>query len=192
MAKKPSWQLRLPKSVFSGRIDYGAGTQELTRGYLPFKEEACNLNPDYRPRPLTPTDGSPPGGWKTLFPGITLLLCFLHSVLKITDRCKRSRQLLAAIKEKVWNVYQPLLQLNFPSGYVDYVNGTNHPPRTGQGKGADLVAKPRSSKRLLAPSAYRTSNALDRLMDYQDRLLYASGISIGIAIVPYFICDPWL
>jgi hypothetical protein len=47
------------KECILGRIDYGAGTQELTRGYLPFKEEACNLNPDYQPTTVN-TDGWEP------------------------------------------------------------------------------------------------------------------------------------
>jgi hypothetical protein len=46
--KKAFVATTVAKECILGRIDYGSGTQELTRGYLPFKEEVCNLNPDYR------------------------------------------------------------------------------------------------------------------------------------------------
>ena len=62
----------------------------------------------------------------------------------------------------------------FPADTSTTWMGSNHPPRTGQGKGAWSGGKSQEFKKTFEyPQAYRTSNALDRLMDYQDRLLYS-------------------
>jgi hypothetical protein len=91
-----------------------AGTDALTEGYRDFKEEARNLNPDYEPETVN-TDGWQPTqrAWMILFPGITLILCFLHAFLKIRDRCKRDGGLLRSVKEKVWNVYHAVTPAQF-------------------------------------------------------------------------------
>lgn len=83
-----------------------AGTEDLTKSYGHFKEEALNLNPDYQPKTVN-TDGweHTRRAWKSLFPGITLILCFLHAFLNIRDRCKRDKDLHRSISERLWNIY---------------------------------------------------------------------------------------
>jgi hypothetical protein len=46
------------------------------------------------------TDGweSTPRVWQRLFPKITLMLCFLHAILKIKDRCMGALRLLEAYR----------------------------------------------------------------------------------------------
>ena len=80
----------------------GAGQEELAQGYKVFREEAHRVDPDYSPRTVT-TDGWEPlrEAWKTLFATIEIILCFLHSWLKIKRRCRRDKGLLQQIGEKV-------------------------------------------------------------------------------------------
>ena len=65
-----------------------------------------NLKPDYQPKSVN-TDGweHTQRAWKDLFPGIAVILCFLHAFLNIRDRCKRHKELLRSISEKVWDIY---------------------------------------------------------------------------------------
>ena len=78
------------KECILGRIDYGREPRSLSWGIF-LSKRSPHLDPDYQPKTVNTDGWGHQEAWKTLFPGITLLLCFLHSVLKITDRCKRSR-----------------------------------------------------------------------------------------------------
>ncbi|HMB04449.1 MAG TPA: hypothetical protein VKP69_12020, partial [Isosphaeraceae bacterium] len=64
-----------------------ADADELTGAYGVFRDEARCLDPDYRPETVH-TDGwtATQAAWRTLFKGITLILCFLHAFLKIRER----------------------------------------------------------------------------------------------------------
>jgi hypothetical protein len=81
------------------------GTESLT-DYGHFKEEALNIKPDFQPKIVT-TDGweHTQRVWKDLFPGIAVILCFLHAFLNIRDRSKRHKKQLRSISEKVWDIY---------------------------------------------------------------------------------------
>jgi len=153
-----------------------AGTEDLTSSYAHFKEEALNLKPDYQPKTVN-TDGfeATRAAWKNLFPGITLILCFLHAFLKIRDRCKRHKELLRTISEKVWDIYHAKTKAQFSQRvrrlrqWADTI-----PIDVVKEKVLSLCDKaPEFKKTFSHPNAYRTSNALDRLMNYQDRVLYA-------------------
>jgi hypothetical protein len=153
-----------------------AGTDDLTKSYAHFKEEALNLKPGYEPKTVN-TDGweHTQRAWKSLFPGITVILCFLHAFLKIRDRCKRHKELLSSIADRVWNIY-----------HAETVAQFSQRVRRLRQRAAtiviDLVREkvlglcekaPEFKKSFAHPHAYRTSNELDRLMNYQDRVLYS-------------------
>jgi hypothetical protein len=153
-----------------------AGEEALSKGYGHFKEEALNLKPDYKPETFN-TDGWDPTrkALKRLFPGVTLILCFLHAFLSIRDRCKREKDLFRTVKEKVWNIYHSDTLGEF-SQRVRRVRewAQTIPVDSVKEKVLDLCRKaPQFKKSFSHPQAYRTSNALDRLMNYQDRLLYS-------------------
>lgn len=61
--------------------------QAFKKAYGEFAREATRVFPDYQPESVC-TDGwaATREAWRTLFPRITLILCFLHSILKIRDR----------------------------------------------------------------------------------------------------------
>lgn len=157
-------------------LSESAGTESLTKSYGHFKEEACNLKPDYQPETVG-TDGweHTQRAWVALFPGITLILCFLHAFLKIQERCKRRIDLLRAIAEKVWNAYHSKTLAQFSQRIRRLRQwGEALPEDPAREKLLGLCDKaPEFKKAFSHPGAYRTSSALDRLMNYQDRVLYS-------------------
>jgi len=81
-----------------------ATTESLQKGYGVFVAECLEVKADYQAKTVC-TDG-----WKAtrecstkLFPKVVLILCYLHSVLKIKNRCRDS------LREKLlkfsWHVY---------------------------------------------------------------------------------------
>lgn len=157
-------------------IAENAGTVALTEGYRTFQQEARQLDPAYTPDTVN-TDGWGPtqAAWKALFPTITIILCFLHAFLKIKERCKRHREQLYDIGEKVWHAYHAQNVAQF-SQRIRRLREWTRVNLTGtvQEKVLALCQKaPDFKVAYQFPTAYRTSNALDRLMNYQDRLLYA-------------------
>ena len=153
-----------------------AGTEALIDGYAHFKEEALNLKPDYQPKSVN-TDGweHTQRTWKDLFPSIAVILCFLHAFLNIKDRCKRHKELLRSISEKVWDIYHAETVAQF-SQRIRRLRQWASTITIDSVK--DKVLKlcdkaPQFKKAFSHPQAYRTSNALDRLMNYQDRILYS-------------------
>ena len=87
-------------------IAQSASTNDLFQAYKEFQTEAFAIDPNYQPETLN-TDGWLPTqqAWQQLFPSITIILCFLHSFLKIEKRAKRFKDLFDSLKHKAWNVY---------------------------------------------------------------------------------------
>ena len=154
-----------------------AGTAALTEGYRDFREEARRVAPDYRPETVN-TDGweATRKAWEKLFPSVIVILCFLHSFLKVRDRCRRSKEILGSVGEKIWNVYHSdtLAQFAQRIRRLREWSGKLADAESVKEKIAELCEKaPRFKAAFSAPDAYRTSNMIDRLMNYRDRVLYA-------------------
>ena len=152
-----------------------ASTEELTKGYQEFHKEATALDPEYQPETVC-TDGffATRKAWRQLFPTITLVLCFLHIVLKLRDRCRAL--LRAQVLDRAWHIYEATDKRRF----------SQRARRFTEWASKKMVSEPllemtaklheRRCHYLTAfdyPAAHRTSNAVDRLMNYQDRKLYA-------------------
>jgi hypothetical protein len=76
--------------VLGASISLSASEQGLTAAYQDFKEEACELEPDYQPKTVNILGYAKDwfatqAAWQSLFPGIVVILCFLHAFLKIRD-----------------------------------------------------------------------------------------------------------
>lgn len=154
-----------------------ADTETLTQGYQVFRQEARDLDPEYTPRTVT-TDKweATQLAWTGLFPLISLILCFLHAVLKIKNRCRNDQSLWTQLREKVWHVYAAPTLAAFAQRIRRLREwATPHVLlASAKEKLLDLCHRAADFKKAYAhPGAYRTSNALERLMNYQDRLLYA-------------------
>ncbi len=162
--------------ILGADIAENAGTKALTEGYQTFKIECQQIDPTYSPQTVN-TDGwsATKSAWKTLFPKITLILCFLHAFLNIKERCRSCPQLLKTIGQHVWDAYHAPTKAHF-SQRIRRLREWGQQHLTGpiQDKVLTLCHKaPQFKIAFDFPDAYRTSNALDRLMNYQDRILYA-------------------
>jgi hypothetical protein len=155
-----------------------ASTNDLEQGYNVFRQEALNLNPDYQPETVN-TDGwqETQAAWQRLFPGITLILCFLHTVLGIQGHLRRLPEQMKAMSRKLWRLYHASTKVEFAQR-LRRLQEWATPEQIDSEQVREKVTKLRakSEKFQVAydfPTAHRTSNALDRLMNYQDRYLYA-------------------
>ena len=92
--------------ILGAEVVEAADTPTLTQGYEVFRTEAHQLDPAYAPQTVN-TDGWKPtqAAWKTLFPSITLLLCFLHAVLAVKNRCRSTPVLGYRVCTRLWQVY---------------------------------------------------------------------------------------
>jgi hypothetical protein len=100
-------------------------------------------------------------------------LCFLHSILKIQKHC--AGQLRHQVLAKAWQVYQAATNRQFAQRLRRVAEWT---PVHLTGAVAQLVLKMWRRRTDFTPAyecpqAHRPSNAVDRLLDYQDRLLDA-------------------
>lgn len=152
-----------------------AGSAEaLTQAYGEFKQEAQELDQTYTPESVC-SDGFKATrlAWQQLFPGLSLILCFLHGVLKITERCRG--QLRKEVLDRVWPSYQAET-LRQSSQRFRRLGEWAAKKLTGPV--LEMIEKLRANRERYQiayriPQAYRTTNAVDRLMNQQDRLLYA-------------------
>ena len=163
--------------ILGSSLTSAANAEALTEAYSDFKEEAQNVAPEYQPKTVN-TDGweATQKAWKKLFPTVVTILCFLHSFLKIRDRCKKSKELLKEIGEKVWNVYGAETLSKFSQRMRRLKEWTESHLAAGEIKDKVLNLCKKSSEfkpTFSHPDAYRTSNHIDRLMNYQDRVLFA-------------------
>jgi hypothetical protein len=79
-----------------------AGADDLTKAYGVFRDEARCLDPEYRPETVN-TDGwaATQAAWRTLFQGVTLILCFLHAFLKIRERAVHLKETFTDLSRRV-------------------------------------------------------------------------------------------
>jgi hypothetical protein len=154
-----------------------ADVQGLTAAYGEFQQEAVALKPDYAPDSVN-TDGweSTQVAWKNLFPGITLMLCFLHSVLGIQQALGRKHPSCHSLINQLWHLYDSPNAGCFGQRLRRLLEwaATQSLPQRAQERLQKLRQRAEQFKLTFAlPQAYRTSNQVDRLMNYQDRILYA-------------------
>ena len=184
--EKHSWLLGqrvyLPTTAANGcilgvSVTDSASPEALTEGYRDFQQEALNLDPSYAP--LTANND----GWsatqlavKTLFPSVTLILCFLHSVLKIQKSCRRTPDILKSLTELLWAAYKQPNKTRFHKGLRQLRKWAKEHLKSGKLRDKVFKVCRNASKFKVAyafPEAYRTSNEVDRLMNHQDRALYS-------------------
>ena len=172
-------QVYVPTTVGSGcflgvSVVAAADTETWEQGYGEFAKEAKALAPEYQARSVC-TDGweATRQAWRRLFPKITVVLCFLHSILKIQKHC--AGPLRHQILDRAWRVYQAATKRQFAQRLRRLSEWT---PLHLSGPVAKMVLKMCCRRADFTPAyecpqAHRTSNAVDRLINYQDRLLYA-------------------
>src|SRR6516164_4244458 len=144
--------------ILGATVTDAASADALEAAYGEFAEEARELSPTYSP------------------PTVCTILCFLHSVLKIAERCRRDRAMRRLVLGRVWAVYDACTRAQFSQR----LRRLREWATAGLPEGAlqQMVLKlcgkgPQFARAYRFPGAHRTSNALDRLMNHQDRRLYA-------------------
>lgn len=151
----------------------------LQEAYGTFQQEAERVSPNYQPTTVN-TDGwdATQNAWKTLFPQITLILCFLHGYLKIRNCSRKKYQdYFAQISDKVWCIYRCETKALFleQCGYLEkWVKEQRPLFDTAVSKAVLKLCK---RKHLYAqtydhPDCLRTSNMADRQMKAMDRWLF--------------------
>lgn len=86
---------------------FQADEASLSQAYGVFKQEVQELKPDYEPATVN-TDGWWPtqNAWKSLFPSIAVMECFLHAYLKVRDRTtKKLAVFFDTAADKIWKCY---------------------------------------------------------------------------------------
>ena len=149
-----------------------AGADHLEVAYGVFKDEARDIVPNYAPQTVS-TDGwkGTQAAWKALFTNVVILLCFLHSWLKIRDRAKHLKEQFAELSHRVWEAYHAPDRRCFAQRLRSLRRwATQQLSGIVLEKVLDLCDKrTRWSIAYRHPDGHRTSNMLDRLMRGMNR-----------------------
>ena len=165
--------------ILGAEMTDSASEASLTKAYGVFANEARSLKPDYTPETVN-TDGwaATQNAWRYWFPGITVILCFLHAFIKIRDRATIA--LVDSFNEaasQVWEAYKATSKASFSQRLRRLREWTDeHVPDSVMKKHIlDLCAKKdKFSKSYAYPHAHRTSNMVDRLMKSFDQACFDS------------------
>lgn len=163
--------------VLGASIVLSADEEHLIDAYGQFKAEAQRLDCNYQPETVN-TDGwsATQLAWKTLFPSIVIIQCFLHAFITIRSRCKRLKDLFPALTQQVWDIYHAETVGHFNQQVDDLRTWAQQHLKSFALKS---VLKLCDKSHLFSltfqyPDAYRTSNMLDRHMEPMDRYLYST------------------
>lgn len=163
--------------VVGSSLSPSAGYEDLQAAYGGFEQEMADHAPDYRPETVT-TDGweATRRAWETLFPRIVWILCFLHEVIKVRDWCRSNPDLRSILTDKLWHIYHATSKRHFAQRLRRFLEWTHTMSlskalyeRVQRLRGKSLFFQ----RAFDFPNAYRTSNQVDRPMNYLDRALYA-------------------
>jgi hypothetical protein len=151
-----------------------ASEADLTAAYGRFRDEAGAVSAAYAPETVN-TDGwkATQAAWRTLFPRVVLILCFLHGFLKVRDRCRKAFELHG----KIWEVYQAANAPAFREAMESFRQWCA--ARCWSGPIQEALEKlwNRTEEYVRSyshPACHRTSNQVDRPMNALYRLLYAN------------------
>lgn len=182
--EKHSWLLGdrvfIPTTVGAGcflgvDIVESAETPDLVKGYGVFRDEALNLNPGYQTETVT-LDGWEQShcAWKIIFSSAAIILCYLHSVLDIQKRCRKKKTLWQKLTGRLWHTYKSPTKRHFAQRLRRLREWAKRHTKQKSIHQRLEGMRTKSKQFQVAfdyPNAARTSNMVDRLMNYQDRLL---------------------
>lgn len=150
-----------------------APSLRLQEAYGEFKTEATTVFPDYQPRSVC-TEGfqATRDAWRHLFPALTVVLCFLHSILKLTERCRGA--LRHHVLERAWAVYHAVTKAQFAQRLRRLAEWARLSLDGSLAQMIEKMARHRAdfTPAYDCPQAARTTNAVDRVHNHLDRVLY--------------------
>lgn len=148
---------------------------ELSKVYGKFKTAVQGLIPNYEPISIN-TDGwaATKKALKGLFTQTVMVLCFLHSVIKIRQVAQKEPQ-KQALFDRVWAIYRAPDAGSFDAAVLDLEHWAKENVVKDSVK--EQVAKIGKRKEEFktffeVPTAKRTTNMVDRLMKPIDRFLF--------------------
>lgn len=145
----------------------------LQAAYGEFKTEATTVQPAYAPRSVC-TDGlaATREAWRQLFPRILLVLCFLHAILKLRERCRGT--LRHHVLERAWQVYHAGTKAQFAQRLRRLAEWARTSLEGALAQTVAKIARQRDAftSAYACPQAARTTNAVDRVHNHLDRALY--------------------
>jgi len=163
--------------ILGAAMAESASEASLKKAYGVFANEARSVNPDYAPDSVN-TDGwsATQNVWKHWFPGVTVILCFLHAFIKIRDRAtKVLADSFNEAADRVWEAYEATSKAAFSQRLRRLREWTiEQVPESPMKKNIlDLCAKrEKFIKSYAHEHAHRTSNMVDRLMKFFDRACF--------------------
>ena len=163
--------------ILGASVAKSASQLDLTKAYGVFAQEAKAVKPDCSPFTVN-TDGWSPTqkAWLYLFHGAFVILCFLHAFLKIRDRATKGlKEWFEPIKSKVWEAYRAPTKAAFAQRLRRLREWTERavPDSPMKQHTLDLCAKREQFIRSYdCERAHRTSNMVDRLMKFIDRVCF--------------------
>ena len=160
--------------VLGASVALRPDTENLTSAYQIFQEEAKQVDPHYAPKTVN-TDGwhATKCAWRSLFPLIVIIECFLHAWIKIRGYCRNLPELMPQVAEQVWNAYHAADALTFRQRVANLGNWAQQ-NTTGSLLEAIRKLCGKVERFVLAydhPHSRRTSTMLDRQMDALSRHL---------------------
>jgi len=150
-----------------------ADADELTRAYGAFRDEARDLDPEYRPETVN-TDGwaATRQAWQALFPLAVILRCFLHGWLNIRSRGKLSES-FRELSKRVWESYRAPSRRAFAQRLRrlrEWARGRSSMSAWLREQVEKLCGRSREYALAYShPGGHRTSNMLDRVMRAMNR-----------------------
>ena len=150
-----------------------ADDAHLTDAYGAFAAEARQLQVEYSPESVC-SDGwkATQNAWRSLFPTICVIRCFLHGFLKIRDRCRKAVDLL----RRVWEVYRAGSAAEFTermTAFQAWAESCTWPAAVLEVLGKLWNRTSEYARAYDHPGCRRTSNMVDRLINRLYRVLYA-------------------
>ncbi len=159
--------------VLGVALTSAADDDHLSDAYGVFAAEARDVEPGYAPETVN-TDGwaATRNAFLSSFPGIAVVLCFLHGFLKIRDRGRKARDLHG----RIWEVYRAATAEEFRRRMSELQRWCA--TRTWTPPVREMLEKLWAKTEAYAvaydhPGCHRTSNAVDRPMNRLCRLMYA-------------------
>jgi hypothetical protein len=155
-----------------------ATTAALARGYGVMVQEAQDVQPDWSPRTVC-LDGfrATQAAFAQLLPRVTIVLCFLHAMLKlrtVSPRKTREQASYQVMMEKGWEIFKAPTRRHFAQRLRRFKEWAAQTLRRGKLK-HEIEKMHANSRRYSVsyahPGSPRTSNAVDRVMSHQSHIL---------------------
>ncbi len=163
--------------LLGAAVSPSASQPDLTQAYGVFATEARDVDSTYAPETVN-TDGwqATQGAWKALFPGMSIILCFLHAFLKVRDRATKAlAEVFGQAGEKIWHAYEAPTKRGFAQRLRRLKEWAKAvlPESAMKTHTLDLCDKrAQFIDSYDHERAHRTSNMVDRLMKFLDRACF--------------------